>query len=279
MSVLVVIVSFNNVHYTIKATESAARQTVPTDVVVWDNNSPDPRVMDGLARSRFPSNVHLEFHKNNILWTPAVNAAIDQFGAGHDFICFMNNDIALPRDAIERLLETANEPDVGLVGPMGWALGGPQDYATHKEAWLAAGKGADEAFRAQGPIRVPYLVGACVLLPKTTWDTVGRLDEDMPLGADDHDYSLRVKQAGLKLLVDPRVCVEHAGHASGSAPEWGEWGSRSWDAFNSKWAGYFVDTEEAINCHWSGIYRPNWDLGTGWLSPPERALINAKRTV
>lgn len=277
--VLVVIVSYNNPSLTVRAVETASRQTVPTDVVVWDNNSPDALVAQVLKAHPLNSNVELVMSEENLLWTPALNAAVERFLNGHDYLCFMNNDITLPGDAIERMVQVFRDhPDAALVGPMGWSLGGPQDYATHKEAWLAAGKGADESFQAQGAYRIPYVVGACTLVSRVVWDELGVLDAEMPLGADDHDYSLRAKDAGYAIYAEPAVVAQHAGHASAGSPNWNKWGAKSWDAFNRKWDGYFVDATEATNCHWGGTYIPGWEVGTGWLPPEEREIIKRGRS-
>jgi GT2 family glycosyltransferase len=51
----------------------------------------------------------------------------------------------------------------------------------------------------------------CVLIPRTTWAKVGRLDEDYSLdyGCEDGDMSYRVKQAGLKLGIFDGCFVDH----------------------------------------------------------------------
>lgn len=276
--VLVVIVSYNNPHLTLAAVDSAANQTIPTEVIVWDNNSPDAEVAHILSNHWFPANVTVEYCSSNLMWSPAVNAAVHLYRrADHEFLCFSNNDLTFNPDTMERMVAVLNHKGAGLAGPMGSGVGGPQDYATHKEAFLAAGHGADEAFRAQPPHRVSFLMGVCMFTSFVAWDEVGPLDAAMPLGADDHDYSLRMKEAGYGLWVDPGAMVKHKCHATESASQWTEFGAASWKRFNEKWAGYFFDEQEAKRCHWDGKYEPGWESGTGWLSPEKRKIIYAQR--
>jgi GT2 family glycosyltransferase len=51
----------------------------------------------------------------------------------------------------------------------------------------------------------------CVLIPRTTIDAVGLLDERyVDYGMDDDDYCLRVRQAGLKIGIFDGCFVDHS---------------------------------------------------------------------
>ena len=169
----------------------------------------------------------------------------------------MNNDVQLP-GATFRNLEIIfdTDPKAGMVGPLCPALGGPQEPLSAQYRPRALGSN-------MMPFRAAFLLGACLMYRKEVFDEIGPFDETMPLGADDHDYSIRMKHAGYHLWVQPNVCIWHKGHAS-DGPEWDEWGGKSWGAFNEKWGGYFATEEEAIKCHWGGEYFPEHEVGTGW---------------
>ena len=50
----------------------------------------------------------------------------------------------------------------------------------------------------------------CVYIPRSTIDSVGLLDERfVGYGLDDDDYSLRVRDAGLKIGIFDRCFVDH----------------------------------------------------------------------
>jgi GT2 family glycosyltransferase len=51
----------------------------------------------------------------------------------------------------------------------------------------------------------------CVLIPRSTWDRVGPLDERfVHYGWEDNDYCRRVREAGLKLGISDRCYVDHS---------------------------------------------------------------------
>jgi len=192
--------------------------------------------------------------KENLFWAPAVNKCIENFWSGEKYICFMNNDILADSDVLGRLSATADKSEVGLVAPVGSSLGGVQDYASHQDTYTAYG----------AEIRVNYVVGAMCLLRHDVWKRVGILDPLMPLGADDHDYSIRVKHIGLEIIVRSDAYINHIGHATGDSDNWSSFGSSSWKAFEEKWSGYYASQEEAIESHWGNLYNDKFPIGTGW---------------
>lgn len=245
-------------------------------IVVWDNASTDNSVVQ--VRKKFPD-VTVHESPQNILWTPAINAAIDTYLENEDYILVSNNDIVYHSDTIRKLQRTAAQPETGIVAPIGSGLGGMQDFA-HQH-----GKGNKirdpHGFVQNLPdLRVAYVVGASVMFRSDTYANVGPWDNNMPLGADDHDYCIQLKEHDYHIMVCQSAYVSHKGHASGSRAKsaWDEWAGKSWEAFNKKWAGYFFNKEEAVKCHWGSEYHPGWNKGTGWLPEHERQAIWNERS-
>ena len=58
------------------------------------------------------------------------------------------------------------------------------------------------------------LAGCCVTATRETWELVGLLDERYFLNFEDSDWSMRAHAAGVSLVVDTRVRIEHAVSAS-----------------------------------------------------------------
>lgn len=265
MDTLIVVVSYNDAQNTLTTVQSLVGQG---RIVVWDNASTDDTVHR--LRTGYP-NVNVHVNDENILWTPACNGAIHEYYDGEEYVLFSNNDITYRPNVVERLKSVfRDESNVGIVGPTGAALGGLQDYATH---W---GKGRRAANVDHLPnVRTTYIVGASMMISGDLLGDIGLLDETMPLGADDHDYCIRAKQAGYSLWVCNSAYVAHKGHASARhAPaQWQEWGGKSWAAFESKWAGYYFTEKEAIWCHWGATWHPNWNIGTGWMEEADRQKV------
>ena len=257
--VFVVVVSYNGLENTKKCVTSLVNQSTDVRVLVWDNASTDG------SREWLSSQDDVEYFLSdeNLLWTPAINEAIKKYHKNEPIICFMNNDIFIDSDALSKLSSTVEKPQVGLVAPVGPRLGGVQDYAYHQDT-----------YNSYGPeVRVNCVVGAMCLLRHDVWKRVGILDPIMPLGADDHDYSIRVKHIGLEIIVRSDVYVNHVGHATGDSSNWDSFSPSSWKAFEEKWSGYYASEEEAIESHWGNLYNDKFPIGTGW-SEEKYNIIN-----
>ncbi len=259
--IFVVVVSYNGLENTQKCVLSLLDQDASIRVLVWDNAS-----IDG-TREWLASQNDVEYHlsDDNVLWTPAINEAIKNYHNGEPNICFMNNDILIDSHVLGSLSRTLEKSEVGLVAPVGSSLGGVQDYASHQDTYTEYGP----------EIRVNYVVGALCLIRHDVWEKVGILDPTMPLGADDHDYSIRIKHAGLQVIVRSDVYVNHIGHATGDSGNWNDFGSSSWKTFEEKWSGYYATEEEAIESHWGNLYNDKFPVGTGW-SEDKYKMINER---
>lgn len=253
-NVLAVVVSYNNAEMTKQCVQNLLAQTHPCNIVVWDNNSTDHTIA---LLEEFRDRVELVFSGENLLWTPALNKAIETYWAGEDYILMMNNDLLIPVVGVGEMVLTLETCEAGATAPWGSRLGGMQDYAI----WRHRIEGAH-------PVRTSTLAGACYMVPSKVWFEVGPLDERMPLGADDHDYSMRIKHAGWPLYVTRSFLANHAGHASsrteGGPQQWKDHGAPSWKAFDIKWAGYYATEEEAVKCQWGFEYHEGFEVGTGW---------------
>lgn len=198
--VLVVIVSYKDVGKLHGCLSSLRNQTYKNfDVIVWDNSG---ACYDN-TQKYFPEFTVYK-SQENLLWTPAINKSIENYmNDNHKYLLIMNFDILLPNVAIERMVKTFDSlPDnPGIIAPAGSALGGLQDYVSHKEIpshefWQTD---LQDALKDRECERSTYLSGAIQFLKREVWENVGTLDDEMPLGADDFDYSIRTKEAGYSL--------------------------------------------------------------------------------
>ena len=77
-------------------------------------------------------------------------------------------------------------------------------------------------FDQDAEIRVPWLSGACHLVPRAVWDTVGPLTEDTFCGFDDYDYCYRATRAHYEVWLCPSAVMTH--HCSVAVRQrWASW--------------------------------------------------------
>lgn len=276
------IVSYGNPQLTVQAVECLLNQDVDLHVYVWDNFYSDEARSYLKASLPDTKQLTVAYADRNWLWAPAINRVFSFNGSGgaqfrerYKYFMFMNNDIFLPPYAVRSLREIASDPTVGCVAPWGSSLGGRQDFVSH--CTVPAGADIYEYIKNRPPRRVSYVVGACVMMRTSVFGEVGGLDEEMPLGADDHDLCLKLKHNGYQIMVAENVYVEHVGHASGNFSSWSEWGQKSWDRFNEKWAGYMPTEAEAIGHHWAGDFNPDFEKATGWSEDEYKERVNTDK--
>lgn len=243
---LVVIVSFSGATLAQQAAEAARDQSIGTRVIVVDNgdNFPDTAGVLVVRPGR------------NLLWTPAINLAVAEHHRGERMLVWSNDDVIPATDTVRRLAEILHDPRVGLVGPVGPHLGGPAwlEDSAHVSGGPTDRERDSERIADRTPRDVAFVQGAFSATRADVWQTVGPLACDMPLGADDHDYCLRVRRAGYRIALARNAYVWHHGHRSRDSHAWKESGAKSWAVFNDRWGG--VMTAGEAEAHWGDLRWP-----------------------
>lgn len=209
MNLNICIVHYNSTD-TLPCLKSLAKQTVQMPVLLVNNASTDNSIQ---AVRDFAAQSPLSIR---ILEAPANNG----FSAGNNIALrwaqqqtpeawnlLLNNDTLLPADFIERLIQTAEA--IQCASATSFALSATEyDYTKqHKHhsgmQYLSIPTGL--SFTTGGPLRTPYLCGACLLLdPKAPlWN------EDYFLYYEDADYSQRLRAAGYRLLTTDKTHYYH----------------------------------------------------------------------
>lgn len=156
-----------------------------------------------------------------------------------DLVVFSNDDILVPLSSRDLLTEMAKEFDdktVGAVGPssncvMGYQsiFGPPLDVARFD---------------------VPFLIGFFVMVRRSALEQCGGVDTKLP-GGDDIDLSVRLRQAGYRLVCRKDLFVYHHGFQTGvrlhgdhtkpfgwNSPEMTD---RTWKALHAKHGDAAID--------------------------------------
>jgi ADP-heptose:LPS heptosyltransferase/GT2 family glycosyltransferase len=163
-----------------------------------------------------------------------------------EFLLFLNDDIEIIDPAwLDALLEQAERPEVGVVGPQ---LLYPDRRVQHAGMFLAALGVGRHAFRYAAEDDPGYfglaltqrdviaVTGACLITRRETFEALGRFDETHDVVNNDIDYCLRVWRHGLRTIYTPHTRLIH--HELASRTEIAD----SYDAaaFESKWRSVFV---------------------------------------
>jgi N-acetylglucosaminyl-diphospho-decaprenol L-rhamnosyltransferase len=73
---------------------------------------------------------------------------------------------------------------------------------------------------APGPREVAFLSGACLAIPRATWERVGGFGDQYFMYQEDVDLSLRLRLAGGRLGIEPAAVVDHDYEFAKGAAKW-----------------------------------------------------------
>jgi GT2 family glycosyltransferase len=210
--VTVIVPTFGQVGYTLRCLASMARNLpeTPIEVIVVDDASADPEA-ERLSRVR---GTRLVVNQANLGFLRSCNAAARL--ARGEFVFFLNNDT--------QVLPGWLDPMVGLMrarldaGAAGCKLLFPDGRLQEAGAivWdnatgLTYGRGEDPEQPAYNYVReVDYVSGAALLVRTELFARLGGFDERFaPAYCEDSDLGFRIRQAGLKVLYQPRSRIVH----------------------------------------------------------------------
>jgi GT2 family glycosyltransferase len=192
------------------------------EVIVVDNNSTDGTpgfLREWAARG---SDRHLILNVDNKGFSAANNQGLAL--ARGDYLVLLNNDTEVTQGWLRTLLaHLRRDANVGMVGPVTNNIGNEARiklrYADSNEMHQKAAEYTRQHMGEALPIR--NLAFFCVMIPRTVFEKVGRLDEVYGLGFfEDDDYCRRVEQAGLRMVCAEDVFIHH--HLSASFSKLGK---------------------------------------------------------
>jgi hypothetical protein len=218
--VTAVVLSWNGRDDTLSALASLTEATYPAlSVMVVDNGSHDGSVE--AVRAHHPD-VRIVALPDNRGFAGGMNAGIETALAGDAaHVLLLNNDMTFEPGFVEPLVE-ASGADVAAVCAQILFAGAPS------LVWFAGAdydprrgyQGRQTGYRrAPVPASTPPYVsdracGGAVLMSRTALELVGGFDEELFAYAEDVDWSLRARAAGLRIVVAPGSVVHHAVSAS-----------------------------------------------------------------
>lgn len=127
-------------------------------------------------------------------------------------VVFCNDDIHMVtgrKDWLWRMVSLFNDPKVGAVGPSSNFVMGKQSIFLNINEPI---------------LDVPFLIGFFMMIRRKALEEAGGIDPSLP-GGDDIDLSMRLKDAGYRLLAERGVFVYHHGQQTGQRLQPGFWSS------------------------------------------------------
>ncbi|MEN4904614.1 glycosyltransferase [Luteimonas sp. TWI1437] len=185
------------------------------EVIVVDDASPD----DSAATLARIGGLRLHVMSANAGFIGACNAGAALARGGH--LLFLNNDTVPQPGWLDAMLATfAREPDAGIVGAQ---LVYPDGRLQEAGTMLVRDGRGENRGRLADPMHpqlryradVDYVSGAALMLPRALFERLDGFDICYaPAGYEDADLALRVREAGLRVAMQPEACVVHLEGAS-----------------------------------------------------------------
>lgn len=213
MKISIITVCHNQLHHTQRFVAALKRFT-PQEPHQWELIIIDSGSTDGtfeLYQEEFKTVQAAE----NIGWIKGINEGLSWVAEDTDIIIFANNDVVPDGPGwLERLCKHFDNPTVGAVGPTSnYVMGRQNSNLNYPHTYEE---------------EVKFLVGFFFAVRREVADAIGPLDENLadylpPMasketrdklalgGADDLDYSIRIHNAGWRMVIARDVFFWHAG--------------------------------------------------------------------
>lgn len=198
LSAIILIAAHNRREITLRVLRSILESQlcqISIEIVLFDDGSSDGT--SDSVRKEFPS-VHVLSGDGSLYWTKSMKAA-EVFGLSQyqhtDFIVWLNDDVDLFPDALCQVIAVAGQQSIGVglfLDPMTKA----RTYGGHVRL-----KGRAMRYRAPNPGELcSTMNGNLVVIPTSTYRSLGGLDERYSHGFGDFDFGLRASRFGIRIL-------------------------------------------------------------------------------
>jgi GT2 family glycosyltransferase len=243
-------------------------------VVVVDNQSSDPAALDYLAQIDRDPRVRVLRYDAPFNYSAINNWAVGQCDGA--ILGLLNNDIeVISPEWLDEMASQAMRRGVGAVGAMLYYPNGTIQHAgvvlgvhgvaAHQYVGMP-GSYPGHGGRARVAQQLSAVTGACLVVAREAYESVGGLDEALQVAFNDIDFCLRLAEAGYRNIWTPFAELYH--HESASR------GSEDTEEKKQRFAGEVALMQERWGQHLllDPAYNPNLSLaGTcSELSSPPR---------
>ncbi len=229
----IVIVSYETRALTLACLESIEREILARDepdrleaeTILVDNASRDGTA--DAVRSRFPWVTVIALASNGG-FAKGCNVGLRAAKGRHAVL--LNSDAIVRPGALERCVAFLDaHPDVGIVGPQLLHPDGRLQNSVHAAPsvltelvprgvleTLLPRRFPSKRWRSAGPVEVDAVLGACLVVRRAVWETVGGLPEEYFMFLEETDWCWSARAAGWRVVHLPDVEIVHlSGGSSG----------------------------------------------------------------
>lgn len=233
------IINYNTTKDTIECINSlkqANLSNIQLSIVVLDNASTldEKNKLEKYIKSQ-SENVTFLSSEKNLGFSEGNNVCIKEaLKKGNEYILIINNDTYVEKDSLQHMINTfKQENDIGVVVPKIYFAKGYEYHKNYKPEekgrviWYAGGhldwknvigyhNGVDEVDKGQFDSfkQTEFATGACMLVKKEVIRKTGMYDKRYYLYYEDNDWSMRIKQAGYKIMFTPYAKIWHKNASS-----------------------------------------------------------------
>jgi GT2 family glycosyltransferase len=248
--IAVIIPSYNGTDYLKNCLESILEKVRQINflIVIVDDASTDDRVKELLTLLQKEKYIQVIQNDTNLGFSKSVNKgisfAISQYNAAK-YLIILNQDVSLVNDIIEKAIHCMEETNqAGIYGPRLFNSDGSIQNSFY--AFPTVGKklaqllgltklgkflikSKPSRFKSTffpafaktylknheallKPIEVPWLCGACLIIPKELFADIEGFDENFRMYGEDMDFCLRVREKGWKIYCIPDCHLIHYGN-------------------------------------------------------------------
>ncbi len=188
------------------------------EIIVVDNGSSQPETLQWLEGMSRRDSFRVITANVPFNWSALNNLAARE--ARGEVLVFLNNDTEIiDGEWLQRLAENALRPDVGVCGPL--LLYGDRTIQ-HAGVVIGMGGWADHVFKGEAPVhnqnlfvspvlqrQVLAVTGACMVLARDTFESLGGFDESFIVCGSDVELCLRAHARGLSTVYVARSAMIH----------------------------------------------------------------------
>lgn len=131
-----------------------------------------------------------------------------------NFVLLLNNDTVVDPQFLKLMLNEAQNPDIGILGPNIYYYDDPERI-TYVGGNLNCRTGKithpylDEKRKGLQPSEMDYICGCSLLIKKSVIESVGLLDDKYFLYYEDTDWCMRARKKGIKTVHVPHAKIWH----------------------------------------------------------------------